>query len=50
MLHPVTNESLAVKRVKLTFTDESVAQGYLDEVKMLESLQNCDVIIKMFDQ
>lgn len=47
------NDTLAIKRVSLPEEEEHayVAEGYLQEVKMLEKLQaSSDVIIKMFDQ
>lgn len=47
--HPETNELLAVKKVKLSQADEEIAKGYLNEVQLLESLKNCDVIIKIYD-
>ncbi|KAL1490961.1 hypothetical protein ABEB36_011630 [Hypothenemus hampei] len=44
----VNNKKLvAVKVVNLT--DDSTRDGYINEVKLLESLQNCDRIIKMHD-
>lgn len=47
---PETNELLAIKKVDLPDEDDEITDGYLNEVQMLENLQNCDVIIRIFDQ
>lgn len=44
---PLSREQRAIKCVSLTNTASVV--GYLNEVKLLEKLQNCENIIKMFD-
>lgn len=38
---------VAIKLVSLS--DQTSAEGYINEVKLLESLQTCDRIIKMYD-
>ncbi|XP_065222814.1 uncharacterized protein LOC135847280 [Planococcus citri] len=49
VLHPETYSILAIKQVKLYEVDETIAEGYIEEVKMLKKLQKCDSIIKMYD-
>ncbi|XP_065222356.1 uncharacterized protein LOC135846921 [Planococcus citri] len=49
VLHPETYAILAIKQVKLYEVDETIAEGYIEEVKMLKKLQKCDSIIKMYD-
>lgn len=38
---------VAIKMVSLS--DSNSTEGYVNEVKLLKSLQNCDRIITMFD-
>lgn len=44
---PEEKAHVAIKLVSLT--DSTTAAGYINEVKLLESLQGCDRIIKMYD-
>lgn len=50
VLQSETNELFAMKKVKLSNVDESVAMDYLNEVALLQNLQNCDIIVKIHDQ
>lgn len=49
VLNPSTNQLLGIKKVDLTDLDPMIAEGYLNEVKLLNSLQHCQSVIKMFD-
>ncbi|XP_066145366.1 dual specificity protein kinase TTK [Euwallacea fornicatus] len=46
-VHPEEQLQVAIKVVCLS--DSSMSSGYINEVKLLETLQTCDRIIKMFD-
>ncbi|CAH0754709.1 unnamed protein product [Bemisia tabaci] len=46
---PGSKSFLAVKVVKLAAVDEAIAEGYMNEVKLLEKLQGCPSVIRMFD-
>lgn len=49
MEDPGSKSFLAVKVVKLAAVDEAIAEGYMNEVKLLEKLQGCPSVIRMFD-
>ncbi len=40
---------LAIKKVDLSEASEAEAKGYINEIKLLETLQGQDRIIRMFD-
>nr|XP_018906101.1 PREDICTED: dual specificity protein kinase Ttk-like [Bemisia tabaci] len=46
---PGSKSFLAMKVVKLASVDEAIAEGYMNEVKLLEKLQGCSSVIRMFD-
>lgn len=44
-----TGNILAVKKVKLTNADFSIKEGYKNEIKLLQQLQKCDRVVKLYD-
>ncbi|VVC40478.1 Protein kinase domain,Protein kinase-like domain,Protein kinase, ATP binding site,Serine/threonine- [Cinara cedri] len=49
VLHPETNQVVAIKKVDLSEVEDIIAKGYLNEVKLLENLQICESVIRLFD-
>uniref|UniRef100_A0A1B6C184 Protein kinase domain-containing protein n=1 Tax=Clastoptera arizonana TaxID=38151 RepID=A0A1B6C184_9HEMI len=48
VLDPTTSNLMAVKCVDLNTVDQSIANGYLNEIALLSRLQGCATVIKMF--
>ncbi|XP_025190635.1 serine/threonine-protein kinase mph1-like [Melanaphis sacchari] len=49
VLHPDTNQVVAIKKVDLSEVEDIIAKGYLNEVNLLQNLQSCDSVIHLFD-
>lgn len=49
VLHPDTNQVVAIKKVDLSEVEDIIAKGYLNEVNLLQNLQSCESVIRLFD-
>lgn len=49
MFDPELNNTVALKKVDLSGSDESVVTGFRNEIKLLGKLRNCDRVVKMYD-
>uniref|UniRef100_A0A2H8U1J5 Dual specificity protein kinase Ttk n=1 Tax=Melanaphis sacchari TaxID=742174 RepID=A0A2H8U1J5_9HEMI len=49
VLHPETNQVMAIKKVDLSEVENVIAKGYLNEVSLLQNLQDCENVIHLFD-
>ncbi|XP_060837449.1 dual specificity protein kinase TTK-like isoform X1 [Rhopalosiphum padi] len=49
VLHPETNQVMAIKKVDLSEVENIIAKGYLNEVSLLQNLQDCESVIRLFD-
>ena len=49
VLDPDSSQLKAIKCVNLAETDQSIREGYLNEIKLLADLQDGDCVIRMFD-
>ncbi|XP_022171655.1 dual specificity protein kinase TTK-like [Myzus persicae] len=49
VLHPETNQVMAIKKVDLSEVENIIAKGYLNEVNLLQNLQDCESVIRLFD-
>ncbi|KAL4099034.1 hypothetical protein QTP88_023535 [Uroleucon formosanum] len=49
VLHPETNQVMAIKKVDLSEVENIIAKGYLNEVSLLQNLQECESVIRLFD-
>lgn len=50
VLHPDTNQVVAIKKVDLSEVEDIIAKGYLNEVDLLQNLQSCESVIRLFDR
>lgn len=41
---------MAIKKVDLSQVENMIAQGYLNEVNLLQNLQDCESVIRLFDR
>lgn len=41
---------MAIKKVDLSEVEDVIAKGYLNEVDLLQNLQNCENVIRLFDR
>ncbi|XP_067134855.1 dual specificity protein kinase Ttk [Centruroides vittatus] len=44
-----TGKILAIKKVNLAGTDHSIREGFKNEIKLLQQLQGCDRVVKLYD-
>ncbi|XP_050425966.1 uncharacterized protein LOC126836515 [Adelges cooleyi] len=49
VLNPETNQVVAIKKVDLSEVEDIIAKGYLNEVDLLQNLQSCESVIRLFD-
>ncbi len=41
---------MAIKKVDLSEVENVIAKGYLNEVSLLQNLQDCESVIRLFDR
>ncbi|XP_023218737.1 dual specificity protein kinase TTK-like [Centruroides sculpturatus] len=44
-----TGKILAIKKVNIAGTDHSIREGFKNEIKLLQQLQGCDRVVKLYD-